>query len=81
MIKLIYEFEVIFSFKLQLTLLPMIKPIITLILFLISWFFWPKTNPSPGSEDPFSGITMCHSNDDMAQFVNAPGFAAFHPLS
>ncbi|MBC6368260.1 dienelactone hydrolase family protein [Algoriphagus sp. AK58] len=57
----------------------MIKPIITLILFLISWFFWPKTNHSPGSEDPFSGITMCHSNDDMAQFVNAPGFAAFHP--
>lgn len=58
----------------------MIKPIISLILFLISWIFWPKMEPNPAT-DPFAGITICHSyNDDMAQFVNAPGFAAFHPV-
>lgn len=58
----------------------MFKPIISLILFLISWIFWPKANQENPSYDPFSGITVCHSyNDDMAQFVNEPGFAAFHP--
>lgn len=58
----------------------MIKPIISLVLFIVSWIFWPKTEPNPAI-DPFAGITICHSyNDDMAQFVNAPGFAAFHPV-
>ena len=57
----------------------MIKPIISLVLFLISWVLWPKTEPNQPI-DPFADITLCHSyNDDMAQFVDAPGFASFHP--
>lgn len=57
----------------------MFKPIISLTLFLISWIFWPKSEPNP-EIDPFASITVCHStNDNMAQFVDAPGFAAFHP--
>lgn len=69
-----------FPFPYQLTHLLMIKSILSLILFLISWFFWPKAADQSGNNDPFSEITVCHSyNDDMAQFVNAPGFAAFHP--
>jgi carboxymethylenebutenolidase len=57
----------------------MIKPFISFILFLISLAYWQK-NELPLQKDPFAEITLCHSlNDDMAQFVNAPGFADFHP--
>jgi carboxymethylenebutenolidase len=57
----------------------MIKPTLTFVFFLISWVFWPQKDYVL-ENDPFAGITLCHSqNDDMAQFVNAPGFAAFHP--
>ncbi|RIW17311.1 dienelactone hydrolase [Algoriphagus lacus] len=56
----------------------MIKPFLVLILILSSLFFFPKETTVPS--DPFSEITLCHApSDDMAQFVNAPGFAAFHP--
>lgn len=55
----------------------MIKPFYLLILLLGSFLF-PKENEI--ESDPFAAITICHSpNDDMAQFVNAPGFASFHP--
>ena len=58
----------------------MIKSILSLILLLVSWFFWPKAADHLENNDPFAGITVCHSyNDDMAQFVNAPGFAELHP--
>jgi carboxymethylenebutenolidase len=53
----------------------MIKPIYLLILLLGSFLF-PKENEN--NIDPFANITICHS-DDMAQFVNFPGFASFHP--
>lgn len=57
----------------------MIKPIVTFAFFLITWAFWPQ-NELPLEKDPFAEITLCHSlNDEMAQFVNAPGFSAFHP--
>lgn len=56
----------------------MYKGILSLILLLGTWLFQPK--PSPKNQNPFENITICHSySDDMAQFVNAPGFAAFHP--
>lgn len=55
----------------------MIKPFYLLILLLGSFLF-PKENEI--ESDPFAAITICHApNDDMAQFVNAPGFASFHP--
>lgn len=55
----------------------MIKPVYLLILLLGSFLF-PKENEI--ESDPFAAITICHApNDDMAQFVNAPGFASFHP--
>ena len=55
----------------------MIKPVYLLILLLGSFLF-PKENKI--ESDPFAAITVCHApNDDMAQFVNAPGFASFHP--
>jgi carboxymethylenebutenolidase len=55
----------------------MIKPVYLLILLLGSFLF-PKENEI--ENDPFAAITICHApNDDMAQFVNAPGFASFHP--
>lgn len=55
----------------------MIKPVCLLILLLGSFLF-PKENEI--EIDPFAAITICHSpNDDMAQFVDAPGFASFHP--
>ena len=57
----------------------MIKPFLSLFIFLVAWTFWPKTKEIQ-SQSPFEGITICHTpNDDMAQFVNAPGFASFHP--
>jgi carboxymethylenebutenolidase len=56
----------------------MIKPFLSLILILCGIYFSPKQRPT--SSDPFSSITICHSpSEDMAQFVNAPGFAGFHP--
>ncbi len=55
----------------------MMKPVYLLILLLGSFLF-PKENEI--KNDPFATITICHApNDDMAQFVNAPGFASFHP--
>ncbi len=55
----------------------MIKPIYVLI-FLLGSFLFPVESEIENS--PFDSITLCHSpNDDMAQFVNAPGFASFHP--
>jgi carboxymethylenebutenolidase len=58
----------------------MIKSVLSLILFLTGLLFWNTPSPELSKADPFAGITLCHSyNDDMAQFVNAPGFAAFHP--
>lgn len=55
----------------------MIKPVYLLILLLGSFLF-PKENEI--EIDPNAPITICHApNDDMAQFVNAPGFASFHP--
>ncbi|GMQ29399.1 dienelactone hydrolase family protein [Algoriphagus confluentis] len=56
----------------------MYKSFLSLILLLGAWLFQPK--PSPENNNPFEHITVCHSySDDMAQFVNAPGFASFHP--
>ncbi|MDP2043264.1 MAG: dienelactone hydrolase family protein [Algoriphagus sp.] len=56
----------------------MIKPFLSLILILGALYFFPKEQSS--HSDPFEGISICHSpSDDMAQFVNAPGFASFHP--
>ncbi len=56
----------------------MLKPILTFLLILSGIYFFPKE--SKVSTDPFSSITICHSpSDDMAQFVNAHGFASFHP--
>lgn len=56
----------------------MIKPFLSLIFILLGQFFLPQETLSP--VDPFANITVCHTpSDDMAQFVNAPGFAAFHP--
>ena len=55
----------------------MMKPVYLLILFLGSFLF-PKENVI--ESDPYAAITICHApNDDMAQFVNAPEFASFHP--
>ena len=59
----------------------MIKPVYLLILLLGSFLF-PKEKEI--ESDPFAPVTICHAlNDDMAQFVNAPGFASFHlsPIS
>lgn len=56
----------------------MIKSFLSLILILSGIYFYPGKTETP--KDPFSDITVCHSpSDDMAQFVNAPGFTAFHP--
>lgn len=56
----------------------MYKAIFSLLVVtgLATLWLQPKsTNP-----DPFANITICHSySDNMAQFVNAPGFASFHP--
>ncbi len=55
----------------------MIKPVYLLIL-LLSSFLLPSEKEI--EIDPFAAITICHApNDDMAQFVNAPGFTSFHP--
>lgn len=55
----------------------MIKPVYLLILLLGSFLFRKENEIE---SDPFAAITVCHApNDDMAQFVNAPGFASFHP--
>lgn len=55
----------------------MIKPVYLLIL-LVSSFLFPKENKI--ESDPVVAITICHApNDDMAQFVDEPGFASFHP--
>lgn len=52
----------------------MIKPIYLLILLFGSLIFPKKSNTT------IAEITICHSYPDgMAQFVNAPGFASFHP--
>jgi carboxymethylenebutenolidase len=54
------------------------KPFLSLILILGALYFFPKEQSS--HSDPFEGIPVCHSpSDDMAQFVNATGFASFHP--
>jgi carboxymethylenebutenolidase len=56
----------------------MIKPFLSLILILSGLYFFPKEKATP--KDPFESITICHAiADDMAQFVNAPGFSSFHP--
>lgn len=56
----------------------MIKSLLSLILILSGLYFYPEKKETP--IDPFAGITICHSpSDDMAQFVNAPGFTSFHP--
>jgi carboxymethylenebutenolidase len=56
----------------------MIKFFLSLILIFSGLFFFPKEQST--HSDPFEGITVCHSpSDDMALFVNAPGFASFHP--
>jgi carboxymethylenebutenolidase len=56
----------------------MIKPFFSFLLILSGMFFFPTERTV--STDPFSEITICHApTDDMAQFVNAPGFAGFHP--
>ena len=55
----------------------MIKPVYLLILLLGSFLFRKENEIE---SDPFASVTVCHApNDDMAQFVNAPGFASFHP--
>jgi len=55
----------------------MIKPIHLLILLFGSFFFPNETKESTNS---FADITSCHSySDNMAQFVNSPNFASFHP--
>jgi carboxymethylenebutenolidase len=55
----------------------MIKPIYFLILLFGSFLFPKETKEST---NPFANITICHSySDDMAQFVDSPGFASFHP--
>lgn len=55
----------------------MIKPVYLLIL-LVGGFLFPKEKEI--ESDPYPAITICHApNDDMAQFVNSPGFASFHP--
>lgn len=56
----------------------MIKLFLSLILVLSGFYFLPEKEEPP--KDPFADITICHTpSDDMAQFVNAPGFASFHP--
>ncbi len=56
----------------------MIKPFLSLIFILLGQYFLTQEKKSP--EDPFASVTICHTpSDDMAQFVNAPGFTAFHP--
>ncbi|HSF53490.1 MAG TPA: dienelactone hydrolase family protein [Algoriphagus sp.] len=56
----------------------MIKTILTLILTLSGFYFDSEKKESP--KDPFADITICHTaSDEMSQFVNAPGFASFHP--
>lgn len=55
----------------------MIKPVYLLILLLGSFIF---PSEKEIESDPLAAITICHvPNVDMAQFVNAPGFASFHP--
>lgn len=55
----------------------MIKPVYLLILLLGSFLFLKEKEIE---SDPFAPVTICHAlNDDMAQFVTAPGFASFHP--
>jgi carboxymethylenebutenolidase len=55
----------------------MIKPVYLLILLLGSFLFRKENEIE---SNPFAAITVCHApNDDMAQFVNTPGFASFHP--
>lgn len=56
----------------------MIKLFLSLILVLSGFYFLPEKEEPP--KDPLADITICHTpSDDMAQFVNAPGFASFHP--
>jgi carboxymethylenebutenolidase len=51
-----------------------------LSLFLLSGFGFFFSKNDSHLIDPFASITICHTySDDMAQFVNAPGFASFHP--
>ncbi|OOG77449.1 dienelactone hydrolase family protein [Algoriphagus sp. A40] len=56
----------------------MIKLFLSLILVLSGFYFLTEKEELP--KDPFADITICHTpSDDMSQFVNAPGFASFHP--
>ncbi|TDQ13543.1 carboxymethylenebutenolidase [Algoriphagus boseongensis] len=56
----------------------MYKAIFSILLLSGFGFFFLENKPE--SIDPFASITVCHTpSDDMAQFVNAPGFASFHP--
>jgi carboxymethylenebutenolidase len=55
----------------------MLQPIYLLILIGSSFLFSTETKKEKA---PQAAITICHSpNDDMAQFINSPGFASFHP--
>lgn len=72
---MIYGFQL--SYPINQPYFLMIKLVYLLILLMVSFPF-PKENEN--TNGPYDAITVCHTpKDDMAQFVNAPRFASFHP--